>query len=346
MGGSSGGSKNPTTPTTPTTPPPTEAQPPALPPISTPAPGYNQTPTLPGTTNPVAGPTNNPYQGAPLQNQVSGAFTSGLGQYQDMANQAGLLGGFGFGNSVNAANQYNQMTGYQPFNIQGGQVAGSNLSPYMNPYQQNVIDTTMNEMNQQHAMRQQGIDDAAQAQGAFGGSRQYVQKALADKYQGQNQANVLAQLNSQNFGNAQQQRQFDINSAFQGDARNQAQNLGLYTGGVQGLQNIGQNYQALGGQFGQAGAGGLANMANMGFGFGQDLQKNDMIMGQYQQQLQQQMMDAIKNQFAGYTNQGRTGLEILMGGNQVGNTGGKTTQNNDPGALGYVGAGLNLLSLF
>lgn len=343
MGGSSGGGSKPPVTTTPsTTPAPT--------PAPTPGPVLSQPYTPPGAaqgaTQPGTSMQGTDYSNMPLQNQTANAFTSGLNQYQQLANQGGLLGSFGFGNSLGAADQYNQMTGYKPFDVSAGQVGGSNLNPYMNPYTKDVINSTVNEMNMQHGMRQQGIDDAAQAQGAFGNSRQYVQKALADKYHGQNLANTISGLNQANFGNAQNQRQFDINAAFQADRANQAQNLGLYTGGAQGLANIGQNYSTLGGQFGQAGAGGLANMANMGFGFGQDMQKNNMIMGQYQQQLQQQMMDAIKNQFYGFANQGKTGLEILAGGNQVGNTGGSTTQKNDPGALGYVGAGLNLLSLF
>lgn len=340
MGGSSGGGGTTQTPT-PTTPTNT-LQP------TGPAPVISQPATQPsqGMTQPLTAQQGTNFSNMALPNQTANAFTSGLNQYQQLGDQGGLLGSFGFGNSLNAANQYNQMTGYQPFNIQGGQVAGSDLSPYMNPYTKNVIDATVGEMNFQHGMRQQGIDDAAAAQNAFGGDRMYVQKALADKYHNQNVGNTIAALNQANFGNAQNQRQFDINSAFQADKANQAQNLGLYTGGTQGLANLGQNYSTLGGQFSQAGAQGLGNMANMGFGMGQDLQKNDMIMGQYQQQLQQQMMDAIKNQFYGFANQGKTGLETLMAGNQVGNTGGTTTEKNNPGALGYIGAGLNLLSLF
>lgn len=306
------------------------------------------TPYLPGSPNPQAGPTNNPYQGQALQNQVSGAFTSGLGGYQDLWNRSGGMIDAGSGASAGAADVYGRMTGFNPQNIQAGQVAGSNLSSYMNPYQKEVIDTTMGEMNRQQAMRQQSIDDQAQAQGAFGGDRMYVQKSLSDRAHGQNQANTLAQLNQANFGNAQQQRQFDIGQTATADARNQAMNQAMMAGGAGGLSDLGRAYSTLGGQFGQAGLGGLQNMSNLGFGFGQDMQRNELAMGSLQQQLNQQMMDQIKNQFYGFANQGTTGLNVLTGGNQTGPVGGTTTSTNknNPGAMDYLGAGLGIFGLF
>jgi len=315
-----------------------------LPPISTPA-------GTPATLPNVAGPqssANNPYAGYALPQQVAGGFTDAMGGFSDLANQGQGLGQAGLSNLQGAQGSFQGMAGMTPADIQARQLSNTNLSPYMNPYQRDIIDTTMNEMNFQHGMRQQGIDDQAAAQGAFGGDRMYVQKALADKYQGQNQAQSLAQMNTANFQNAQNMGQFDINQQSAADKANQAMRASMTAGGATGLGNLAQMGSTLGGQFQQAGYGGLGDMANMGFGFGQDMQKNDMIMGQYQQQLQQQMMDAIKAQYQGFAGQGVTGLEVLSGGNKLGQSAGGTTTGkttNDPGALGYLSGILSLAGM-
>jgi hypothetical protein len=73
-----------------------------------------------------------------------------------------------------------------------------------------------------------------------------------------------------------------------------------------------------------------------------------MIMGQYQQQLNQQLMDAIKRQYQGFAGQGTTGLEVLSGGNKLGQSAGGTTttnQQNNPGALGYLSGILGIAGM-
>jgi len=53
--------------------------------------------------------------------------------------------------------------------------------PYMSPYQQEVIDTTMTAYDQNAATRQTGLRDSAIQAGAYGGGREGVQRAMFDQ---------------------------------------------------------------------------------------------------------------------------------------------------------------------
>ena len=55
------------------------------------------------------------------------------------------------------------------------------FKPFMSPYQQEVIDTTLAEFDRQQAIQQTGLRDAAISAGAFGGARQGIQAAEAAK---------------------------------------------------------------------------------------------------------------------------------------------------------------------
>jgi hypothetical protein len=77
------------------------------------------------------------------------------------------------------------------------------LSPFMNPYQQGVINTTMSDLERQRQMAQMGDAQAATAAGAFGGSRSGVMGALTNEAYDRNAASTLAGLNAQNYSNAQ-----------------------------------------------------------------------------------------------------------------------------------------------
>jgi hypothetical protein len=95
--------------------------------------------------------------------------------------------------------------GYQPF-LQAAQAATGPQAyqQYMSPYQQAVIDTTLQEYDIQ---AQKGLPAlAAQAiqAGAFGGGREGVQRAEYQSQSDRNRALLLAQLQQQGFGQAQQ----------------------------------------------------------------------------------------------------------------------------------------------
>ena len=75
--------------------------------------------------------------------------------------------------------------------------------PYMSPYQQEVIDTTLSEYDRQAAIQRQGIGQQAIQAGAFGGGREGVQLAEYDVGSAAKRAMSLAQLLQSGYQNAQ-----------------------------------------------------------------------------------------------------------------------------------------------
>ena len=75
--------------------------------------------------------------------------------------------------------------------------------PYMSPYQQEVIDTTLSEYDRQAAIQRQGIGQQAIQSGAFGGGREGVQLAEYDVGSAAKRAMSLAQLLQSGFQQAQ-----------------------------------------------------------------------------------------------------------------------------------------------
>ena len=166
----------------------------------------------------------------PLQTQAINIAQQGVGSYQPFLSAAqtaqqqaaGTVGGLG------------ALTGPQAY------------QPFMSPYQQQVIDTTLAEYDKQGFAGEQAIRDAAYSSGNFGGGRegamlgQYQSDVLGDR------AALQAQLLSQGFGQAQNAA---ANAFTQG-----GQLAGLQSGlaGQQyGLsnfqrQNMGQDVSALG----------------------------------------------------------------------------------------------------
>tara|TARA_S200002703_G_scaffold52496_1_gene45505 strand:- start:926 stop:1855 length:930 start_codon:yes stop_codon:yes gene_type:complete len=74
------------------------------------------------------------------------------------------------------------------------------ISRFQNPFQQQVIDRTMAELDRQAGLRQAGADAAAVRSGAFGGSRQGVQRAETERNLQDTKADTLAKLLSAGFG--------------------------------------------------------------------------------------------------------------------------------------------------
>ena len=95
---------------------------------------------------------------------------------------------------------------------------------FMSPYQQDVIDTSLQAFDTQAAQQQQALRDAALGvPGAFGGGREGVQQAQYQSQSDLNRAALQAQLMQQNFGQAQSAAQ----QAFQNQQAIGAGQLGL-----------------------------------------------------------------------------------------------------------------------
>ena len=100
---------------------------------------------------------------------------------------------------------------YQPY-IQAAEAATGPQAyqAYMSPYQQDVIDATLQEYDIQAQKGIPGIAQSAIQAGAFGGARQGVAEAEYGAASNRNRAALQAQLLQQGFGQAQQlaQQQF------------------------------------------------------------------------------------------------------------------------------------------
>jgi len=162
----------------------------------------------------------------PLQTQAINIAQQGVGSYQPFlqAAQAAQQQGAGaLGQAATTIGGLGALTGAQAY------------QPFMSPYQQQVIDTTLAEYDKQSQAGAQQIRDAAVMSGNFGGGRegaqlgQYQSDVLGDR------AALQAQLLSQGFGQAQ-------NLAQQNFA-NQGTLAGLQSGlaGAYG-QQAGQQY--------------------------------------------------------------------------------------------------------
>jgi hypothetical protein len=81
---------------------------------------------------------------------------------------------------------------------------------FMSPYQQEVIDTTLEEFERQQAIADTALRDRAIQAGAFGGGREGVMAAEAARGAATNRANLQAQLLAQGFQQAQQAAAADL----------------------------------------------------------------------------------------------------------------------------------------
>ena len=136
------------------------------------------------------------------------------------------------------------------------------IQAYMSPYQQNVIDLQKQNAIRESAIRQAELGSQAARAGAFGGGRQAIQKAEAERSLQSTLANIEAQGLQSAYDRAIQSMQYGTGQGLQGL---QAAQSGLGTalqGGQLGLSGIGQ---AIAGQ--QAGLSGLGQAGQL-YGLG------------------------------------------------------------------------------
>jgi len=81
------------------------------------------------------------------------------------------------------------------------------VNQFMNPYQQNVIDAAMGEINRQGERQRQKDASSAIQSGAFGGGREGVQRAETSRGLQQVKSDTLSKLISANYAQAQKAAQ-------------------------------------------------------------------------------------------------------------------------------------------
>lgn len=213
-----------------------------------------------------------PYSGqqvapfTPTQVQAQNAFTA-IGQ-----------GGVGSGPLQTGIDLASGTGRYQPQQVTAQPLTSIDLSGYMNPYNRDVLDATLADIERQRQIQAQSNASTATRAGAFGGSRSAVLQSLDDDNFARAAASAAANLNQQGFAQAQAAAQNDLSRQFAAAQANQNA----------GLQAAGLNLNA---------AGSLANMG--GLQLNQALQRAGALStaGDAQQQNQQAQLDAAYQQW-------------------------------------------------
>jgi hypothetical protein len=112
-----------------------------------------------------------------------------------------------------------------PVPVTVGQLSQTDLSPYLNPYTDDVVNSALADL--QHARQVQGVADnaAATAAHAFGGTRQAVLDANTTNDYLRNVASTTAGLRQSAYQNAQQAALSDIGNRLSADQYNATNRL-------------------------------------------------------------------------------------------------------------------------
>ena len=210
---------------------------------------------------------------------------------------------------------------YSPLSVSANQLSSTNLTPYMNPYEDAVVKANEADILRGANIGMGQLQGQAQAANAYGGSRHGVAMGDIGRETLSQLAKSSAGLRQAGYGNAQQAALADISNNMQGQLANQQADL---SGASHRLGASGQ----------------LGNIANLGFGMGQTVNQNLMAQGAMQQALQQQVMDAAAQKYGQYTGHPAQGLAYLNAALGVTPTTPQTqVTSKQPGLFDYLTLG-------
>ena len=205
--------------------------------------------------------------------------------------------------------------GYRPMAI--GAPSQANLQQYTNPYESQVVQQSLGDLERSRLMTQNAGDAQAGAANAFGGSRHGIAAAETNRGFADQAARTASGLRMGGYQNAQ-------DMARQASMQNQQ-------AGLQGSQ---QRLQA-GSQ--------LGNLSNLGFGMGQTIQGNMDRQGLQQQAMNQQLINDAKGQYAGYTGAPANSLQYLLQAVGQAPAVGSQKTGYDAGIFDYLQLGLGAM---
>ncbi len=253
-------------------------------------------------------------------------------------------------------------------NVQAGQLANTNLSAYTNPFESQVVDQSLRDIERSRLMAQNQLGAQATSANAFGGSRQGIAEAETNRAFAEQAARTASGLRQAGYNQAQQMAMQDIGTAQQAALANQQANLaaGTTTAGFGQQANL-ANQAALNqaNQFGatQAMAAQVANqnalananqarlqaanqmgaLGQQAFGTGQAIQNQQAQQGILQQGMQQALIDAAKAQYAGYTGSPMQALSAPLAALGSVPNQSSTTNSMKPGLFNYLQLGANVM---
>ena len=250
-------------------------------------------------------------------------FTPGYATAEQQITATGI-GGAGQQTTNQAAQLALREAGYTPEQIQA-MTGAQYMSAYQNPYEQQVVQNTLADIERQRQISQQTQQTRAVGAKAFGGSRQAIAESLANEDYTRRSAEIAAQLRSAGFTTAAGLGQTDAARAMEAaraNAANQIAGAGIRQTAVGQLGALGAQQQNLGMTGAQA----------------------VMTAEQQRQQLAQARLDAARNLASE-----RLGLTGSALGQNVPNLGGTTTtpiyRNQTASAFGGALGGAQLGSI-
>jgi hypothetical protein len=266
--------------------------------------------------------------------------TAGQSQYD--AATAGFLSAMGAGANAPQVGMQGRVGDVTP-----SLLANTDLSKYMNPYINDVVNTSMDKLEAQRQQSIMGNADSAVKANAFGGSRQGITDAVTNAQSAVGAGQLASQLYGQAYDTATKGAQFDIGNLLTAATGNQ----------TAGVTQRGQDYTtAMANQSAAlkgtdqtlAGATGMESLGNDALK--NVLQQYSMLSeaGQGQQSQAQSIIDANKAKFAeaqGYPNEQLNTLLSSLGMTPYGKT--QTTQGDtkDSYSPDYAQSALGLLSI-
>ena len=248
------------------------------------------------------------------------------------------------------------------------QLSNTDLSQYTNPYESQVIDRAIDDLNQARLMAVNETGADATRAGAFGGARHALREAQNDSDFYEQVAATTGDLRHRGYLNAQQQALADIgnendasrfnignelqtssanlqNNQFNATSQNRASEFGRSSALQAAMANQSADVQrrsiAAQSANNQANrqlqaASLLGNLSNLGFGMGQSVRAGNAAQGDAERALSQAIIDAAQGQFGGYTQAPYGSMDMLnavMTGRPTG-----SSQEYEPGTMDYVSA--------
>ena len=274
----------------------------------------------------VAGNMMGPYSGQ----RVAGMSPTQLADINAVQRNVG---------STNPAFAYAQnaaadVTNYNPAQVKAGSLSGANLSNYMNPYTQNVINSGLQSLDIQRQQALNQVGDQAVRTGAFGGSRQGVSEGITNAGAAMQAGQLASGLQAQNFAQAQTGAQNDINRNFQGQLANQQAGLAGAGLNLQAANNLGTLAEQGQNSFLRGAAAGLTGQDALQAQRQAQLNAARQYYGEQQQFPLQQLQ--IPLQALGMTPYGSTSTQTSPG----------PSSNYGASALGGAGVGAQIGSMF
>lgn len=185
-------------------------------------------------------------------------------------------------------------------------IAGTDLTQYTNPYETQVVNQSLQDLERARQMQANQLGAQATGAGAFGGSRQAIMESELGRNFLDQSARTASGLRQAGFQNAQQMAGQDIGY------------------GLQGSQNR------------QQAASTLGQLSNLGFGAGMALNEQAMQQGALSQGVNQMILDAAKNQYAGYQAAPTQSLQYATTALGATPTPTTTTNSKNPGLFDYL----------